>query len=303
MSIANVLLRGLGSGLQSYGASTFQQQEQRRREEAAEALRVRQAQEQGEQRRLLEGDKAAERQRQAQEAAALARALKLEIPEGMPVTSEGVRLLLGQQQYDRTMAAQAAQTERNTATNDTRREIAGMNNDARAPLIESQVGVNNARVPLMQSQMGVNNARVGQIGAQTDYTNARTGQVGVTPMSNDDKERTKAFREQVQKLMSPRFDQYGDMISEGLSAEDATMRAQRIIDAMYGRQGGGPAAAAAPAEAATPRGVPEEAQLSLAAQRKIAEIMASDEDEGTKRQMVQQVNQILSQRIQQLRGR
>lgn len=223
MSIANVLLRGLGAGAQSYGASTFQQQEQRRREEAAEQMRVRQMEEQGEQRRLLEADRAAERERQAAESAALAKSLGLKVPSDTAVTPDGVRLLLGKQQYDRQMKSIDGQNLRTKMTNANRVEVTGMNNTARQPLLESQVNVNNARVP--------------QIEAMTRNTNARTGQVGRTGggvrggTPDDEQEYQRSLRSIAQKLMQgDGEDNFG-----ALPPDEAMRRARGQADALFGR--------------------------------------------------------------------
>jgi hypothetical protein len=223
MSIANILMRGLGAGASSLGASRFQEQEQRRREAAAEAQRLAVAAEQGEQRIALERERAAERERDAAEAAAVAKALGFKLPAGVNVSSKNLPLLEGANRARIQAKRDEAALERVMQGMKGRKEITGMNINARQPLIESQVNVNNARVPLLQ--------------AQTGNTNARTGQVGkVPPGKGDEAEYQKALREQIQKLMTPRIDSFGDMVSEGMPADEATMRAKRIVDAMYGRQ-------------------------------------------------------------------
>jgi hypothetical protein len=108
------LFGGAGAGLQSLGQSTFQEQEQRRREAAQEQVRVNTAKEQGAQRQALESAKQAERQREAQEAAALARSLGLEVPDNVSLTRDGVRLIADDSRAKAQAAAEAGRNSRFT---------------------------------------------------------------------------------------------------------------------------------------------------------------------------------------------
>jgi hypothetical protein len=108
------LFGGAGAGLQSLGQSTFQEQEQRRREAAQEQVRVNTAKEQGAQRQALEAAKQAESQREARESAALARALGLEVPDNVSLTRDGVRLIADDRRAKAQAAAEAGRNSRFT---------------------------------------------------------------------------------------------------------------------------------------------------------------------------------------------
>jgi hypothetical protein len=138
MSIAQILMRGFGQGASTLGNMRFQEQEQRRREEAQEQMRLRMVEEQNAGRAALQAEKLADVQRQQEEAGDLARLMGVKVPQGARLTPDGVRLLAEQGRNTRLDKQNAAAMERLAKAGADRRDLGQMNIDARDPLIQAQ---------------------------------------------------------------------------------------------------------------------------------------------------------------------
>lgn len=213
MSIANILLGSLGAGAQSLGASRMQEQEQRRREAAQEQMRVRQAEEQGEQRRLLQDDKLADLKRQQEEGAAVARLLGVELPEGSRLTPDSVRLLATERQQRGASDRMASSLE------------------GRLAQIEAQ---NNAQSEVRAAQAEASRARAETDAARGALYN-RTDPNLRSPRAEPKDEYETTVRSIAQKLMESQRDQDGYMIG-GMPPEQAISEARKRADLLFGRQ-------------------------------------------------------------------
>jgi hypothetical protein len=208
MSIANVLLRSLGQGASSLGGMRFQEQERRRQEEAAEAMRVRQAQEMGEQRIALQREKQADLERQQQEGAAVARLMGVELPENARLTPDAVRLLAEDRR-------QKGMDGRTTASIEGMRDRLDEQGRQMGELRAAQAAANSSRAALLD---------------RTD-PNIRGGRGGGA--GPEDEER-RWLMGRISELMKPGVDDFGRR-QPGLPAEEARRRAESEVGVVFGR--------------------------------------------------------------------
>jgi hypothetical protein len=172
-NILAALVGGLGAGAQSLGASRFQEQEQRRREEAAEQMRIKTAQEQGEQRRQLAQTADADRLRARTAGANSIRALfpDFEAPDGDFDPQVVLRGMLDRETSERQREREAGLNSRFTEGIDGRlRQIEALGNNNMAAI--------NARLAANQD---LTRAQIERLNAQTERDRAMSGAAGQGP--------------------------------------------------------------------------------------------------------------------------
>lgn len=139
------LFGGLGSGASSLGQSRMVEQEQRRREQAAEQARIAAAREAGAQRVALEREKQEERLRQQKAAAAVAKLMGVDVPDDVPLTTDGVRLIADDRRAKAAAAAEEGRTSRANAANQSRMDLLEARIEAERAVREAQAEALRAR--------------------------------------------------------------------------------------------------------------------------------------------------------------
>jgi hypothetical protein len=224
-NILAALVGGLGAGAQSLGASRFQEQEQRRREEAAEQMRIRTAQEQGEQRRQLAQTADADRLRQRTAGANSIRALfpDFEAPDGDFDPQVVLRGMLDREVSKRQGDREEGLTNRLNTT------LGGRMSELESR-IESMRDVNSARAEEMRARAAAAGINAGANATRADkYTPGNS--------RDPDSERMKWVMTRVKDLMDPRGD--------ALDVQSAKAQAERDAAVLFG--GGQPAPPPRPA--------------------------------------------------------
>ena len=230
-NILAALVGGLGAGAQSLGASRFQEQEQRRREAAAEAQRLAVAAEQGEQRRQLAVAADADRLRARTAGGNSIRALfpDFKAPEGDFDPQVVLRGMLDRETSERTRMLEEGRNSRLTET------MGGRMSELERRL-EAQNDLNAARAEAARAQ-----ADAARINAGANQTRANRPPGGGSAASGGVPDQASWVRERMLDLRKP--DRFGDM-----PPVDAVRRmAEEEYSAIYG----GTPAPASPSPGAT----------------------------------------------------
>jgi len=218
-NILAALVGGLGAGAQSYGASRFQEQEQRRREQAAEQMRIKTAQEQGEQRRQLAIAADADRLRQRTAGANSIRSVypDFEAPDGDFDPQVVMKALMDREVSKR-------QSDREAGLNDRLSTQLGGRMGELERRIESMNDLNAARAEAARAQ-----ADAARINAGANQTRAnRPPGGGASSASGGVPDQASWVRERMLDLRKP--DRFGDM-----PPVDAVRRmAEEEYSAIYG---------------------------------------------------------------------
>jgi hypothetical protein len=218
-NILAALVGGLGAGAQSLGASRFQEQEQRRREAAAEAQRLAVAAEQGEQRRQLAVAADADRLRARTAGGNSIRALfpDFQAPEGDFDPQVVLRGMLDRETSERQREREAGLNERLST------QIGGRMGELERR-IESMNDLNAARAEAARAQ-----ADAARINAGANQTRAnRPPGGGASSASGGVPDQASWVRERMLDLRKP--DRFGDM-----PPVDAVRRmAEEEYSAIYG---------------------------------------------------------------------